>query len=283
VRSRSRLPTHVAAHGPPRATVGLLTGCVQHAFFSGVNAATARVLALEGCDVVIPRGQPCCGALSAHSGRDEEARRFARGLVTAFDHSGVDFVVATAAGCGSTMKEYATLLATEPGWAARAQHLARRTRELSELLVELGPRATRHPVALRVAYHDACHLVHGQGVRDQPRQLLRTIPGLELVELGEPDLCCGSAGVYNLLQPDPAAALGERTADRVAAAAPDLLVTANPGCQMQIAAAARQRGLHLPVVATATLLDACLRNDLSGIESVLQSTLQSVRRAVRNS
>jgi glycolate dehydrogenase iron-sulfur subunit len=259
VRRRPRLPARIAAVGPRRATVGLLTGCVQDVFYAQVNAATARVLAAEGCDVIVPRGQSCCGALSAHSGRPDEARRFARRVITTFAAAGVEAIVVNAAGCGSSMKEYAELLAGDPSFAGPASDIAARTRDLTEFLVALGPRATRQPVPLRVAYHDACHLSHAQRVREQPRALLRAIPSLELIELAEPDMCCGSAGVYNLLQPVAAGELGDRKATHVRDAAPDLLVTGNPGCMLQISAAMRRAGASIPVVATATLLDASIR------------------------
>jgi glycolate oxidase iron-sulfur subunit len=265
VGRRQRLARTIPARGVRRATVGLLTGCVQDVFFSDVNAATARILAAEGCDVIVPGAQSCCGALSAHSGRVEEACRYARELIATFERSDLDAVVVNAAGCGSAMKDYADLLRDDPDWADRARRFVDLTRDLSEFLVELGPRAPRHPVPLRVAYHDACHLSHAQGIRDQPRTLLRGIPGLRLVELAEPELCCGSAGVYNLLQPQAARDLGDRKAGNVLAARPDLLVTGNPGCLLQIAAAARRRGETLAVAATATLLDASLSNDWSAL------------------
>jgi glycolate oxidase iron-sulfur subunit len=258
VAAPPRLPPRVAARGPRRAVVGMLTGCVQGAFFPGVNAATARVLAMEGCDVVIPPGQGCCGALSIHSGRAEQAVRFARRTIRTFERAGVRTIVVNAAGCGSTMKEYAEVLADEPEWAARARAI--RTVDFAEFLAELGPAAPRHPLPLSVAYHDACHLAHAQGIRTQPRQLLRAIPGLELREIAESAICCGSAGTYNLFQPEAARELGDRKAERVRATGADLLVSANPGCTMQIAAAARRAGHGEPRVAhTAEVLDAALR------------------------
>ena len=258
--TRSRpLPERVAARGPRRATVGMLTGCAQGAFFPEVNAATARVLAMEGCEVLIPRRQGCCGALSVHSGREEEARRFARALVDTFDGAGVDRIVVNAAGCGSSMKEYADLLADDPAYAARAAAFAALVRDVSELLVELGPAAERHPLPMTVAYHDACHLANAQGVRAQPRELLRGIPGLELREIAEAELCCGSAGVWNLLNPGPAAELGDRKADNVLATGAELLVTANPGCLMQVAAGVRRRGGRVALAHTVQVLDASLR------------------------
>ncbi|WP_433478049.1 (Fe-S)-binding protein [Spirillospora sp. CA-142024] len=252
-----RLPERVAARGERRATVGMLTGCVQSEFFPGVNAATARVLALEGCDVVIPRNQGCCGALSMHSGREEEARAFARRTVETFE--GVDVIVVNSAGCGSAMKEYRALLADDPAWSERARALSAKTRDLAEYLVELGPRAERSPLPVTVAYHDACHLAHAQGVRLQPRALLAGIPELTVREIDEPDICCGSAGTYNLFQPEAAGELGDRKAVNVDATGAELLVAANPGCSMQIATALRRRGAGIAVAHTAQVLDASLR------------------------
>jgi glycolate oxidase iron-sulfur subunit len=253
-----KAPERVPAHGTRRATVGLLTGCVQSAFFPGVNAATSRVLAAEGCEVVIPRGQGCCGALSAHNGREDEAIAFARELIDTFEQSNVDAIVVNAAGCGSIMKEYAYLLRDDP-YAERAAALAAKVRDVSEILVELGPVAQRHPLPITVAYHDACHLGHAQGVRAQPRRLLADIPELDVHEIADPELCCGSAGVYNVLQPEAAQELGDRKAANVLATGAELLVTANPGCLMQVAAAVRRRGGELATAHTVEVLDASIR------------------------
>jgi glycolate oxidase iron-sulfur subunit len=252
-----RLPERVPARGERRAVVGMLTGCVQREFFPGVNAATARVLAMEGCDVVIPKGQGCCGALSLHAGRATEARAFAKRTIESF--ADVDVVVVNAAGCGSAMKDYGDVLADEPEWAERAREFSAKTRDLTEYLAELGPRATRHPLEMTVAYHDACHLAHAQGIRRQPRALLADIPGLEVREIADPEICCGSAGVYNLLQPEAAGELGDRKAANVSATGADLLVAANPGCSLQIATALRRRGEEIAVAHTAEVLDASIR------------------------
>jgi glycolate oxidase iron-sulfur subunit len=246
---RPRLPARVPAHGPRRAVVGMLTGCVQREFFPEVNGATARVLAAEGCEVVIPPEQGCCGALSLHSGRPAEARRFAERTAVVFDRAGVDAVVVNAAGCGSAMKEYADL---------GVDGLSGRVRDLSEWLVALGPVASRHALPVTVAYHDACHLAHAQGIRDAPRALLAGVPGLVVREIADPEICCGSAGVYNLLQPLAAAELGDRKAARVAATGAELLVSANPGCAMQITARLRRSGRALPVAHLAEVLDASI-------------------------
>jgi glycolate oxidase iron-sulfur subunit len=254
-----RLPDRVAARAPRRAVVGMLTGCVQSVFFPRVNAATARVLALEGCDVVIPRGQGCCGALSMHSGREAEAAALARRTIETFERAGVDTIVVNSAGCGSAMKEYERLLAGDPDWAGRAAALSGRVRDFSEFLAELGPAAPRHPLPVTAAYHDACHLGHAQRITRQPRDLLRAIPELTLVELPDAGTCCGSAGVYNLLQPQAASELGARKAQAVRDAGAPLLISANPGCSLQIAAALADRGEHIAVAHTAEILDASLR------------------------
>jgi len=254
-----RLPDRVAARGPRRAVVGMLTGCVQSVFYPRVNAATARVLALEGCDVIIPRGQGCCGALSMHAGREAEAVSFARRTIEAFERAGVDTIVVNSAGCGSAMKEYERLLSGDPDWAGRAAAMSGRVRDLSEFLAELGPVAPRHPLPVTAAYHDACHLGHAQRITRQPRELLRAIPELTLVELPDAGTCCGSAGVYNLLQPEAASELGARKAKAVLDAGAPLLISANPGCSLQIAAALADRGERIAVAHTAEILDASLR------------------------
>lgn len=252
----TRLPTRVAAQGTPRLRVGLLTGCVQSVFFSDVNQATARVLAADGCDVVIPREQACCGALSLHTGRETEAAARAKALIAAFEESDVDRVVVNAAGCGSSMKDYGRLLADDPDWSNRAAAFAERVVDVTELLDELGPRAPRHPLPCRVVYQDACHLAHAQGVWDAPRRLLDGIPGLERSEIADAELCCGSAGVYNLVEPEPAAELGRRKAGNIEAADPDVVVTANPGCSLQLR---RHLTGDVPVRHPVQLLDAAIR------------------------
>ena len=253
-----RLPERVAARGARRAVAGMLTGCVQSVFFPRVNEATARVLAAEGCDVIIPRSQGCCGALSLHAGRAAEAVKFAQRTIETFEAAGVDVIVVNSAGCGSAMKEYERLLADSPGWAARAAALSARVRDLAEFLDDLGPVAERHPVPLRAAYHDACHLGHAQRITAAPRALLRGIPELELVELRDAGVCCGSAGVYNLLQPEAARELGRRKADSVTASGASLLISANPGCTLQISASLASQGGTLRAAHTAEVLDASI-------------------------
>ena len=254
------LPERVPALGTRRAVVGMLTGCVQSVFFPRVNAATARVLAAEGCDVIIPRGQGCCGALSLHSGRETEASAFARRTIATFEQAGVDAVVVNSAGCGSAMKEYERLLGgADGGWAERAAEMSGKVRDLAEFLAELGPTAPRHPLPVTAAYHDACHLAHAQRITRQPRDLLRAIPGLNLVEVPDAGTCCGSAGVYNLLQPAAASELGARKAESVQSTGAPLLISANPGCSLQIASALAERGQSIAVAHTAEVLDASIR------------------------
>jgi glycolate dehydrogenase iron-sulfur subunit len=256
----SAVPARTPAAGTRRMTVGLLTGCVQRLVFGHVNEATIRVLAAEGCDVIAPPAQGCCGALTLHAGRLDEARAFARRTIQTFEQAGVERIVVNAAGCGSSMKEYERLLADDPHWAARAAALSHRVRDVHELLAELGaPRAPRHPLALRVAYHDACHLAHAQGIRQQPRDLLRSIPGVELLGFAEQELCCGSAGIYNLVEPEAAHDLGVRKVGHIAAVEPDVVATANPGCTLQIASTAAQLGRTLPVLHPIELIDASIR------------------------
>ena len=252
------LPARTPAKGVRRARVALVAGCVQRAFFPGVNAATIRVLSAEGCEVLVPRGQGCCGALSLHSGRPEEAKRFARALIVRFERQRVDAIIINAAGCGSTLKEYGELLADDPAWSARAHDFAAKVQDVNEYLATLEPRAVRLPLPLRVAYHDACHLAHAQRVRAQPRQLLRTIPELELLEIPDGEQCCGSAGTYNLFQPESAHEIGVRKVDNVQRVAPDLLASANPGCTLQMQSIFRERGVTLRAAHPIELLDAAI-------------------------
>ena len=241
------LPEHVPARGARRGRVALLTGCVQRHLYPRVNLDTARLLALAGWDVVIPRGQGCCGALDLHAGRLDEFRGRARRLAASLP-ADVDFVVTNAAGCGSAMKEYGHWLPD----AADVGRLAARTRDVSELLAEaelpLGA------VDVTATYHDACHLAHGQRLRGEPRALLARIPGLRVVDLAESELCCGSAGIYNLLEPEMADRLLDRKLDRIVETGARVVVTGNPGCLLQIAKGARARGLDLEILHPVELL-----------------------------
>ena len=250
------LPETVAARGPRRGRVAFLQGCVQRVFFGKVNEATLAVLAAEGWDVHAPRRPRCCGALQLHAGGDEAARERARETIGAFE--GYDAVVVNAAGCGSAMKDYPHLFRDDPAWHERAQAFAAKVRDVTELLAEHEPAATRHPVSMAVAYHDACHLAHAQGVRAQPRALLDAIPQLDVREPAEWEICCGSAGIYNLIKPEPAEELGRRKLHNLMATGAEAVVAANPGCALQIGAHARRLGHALPVYHPVELLHASI-------------------------
>jgi glycolate oxidase iron-sulfur subunit len=234
-------PEHLPGDGP---RVALVAGCVQSVLFGDVNAATARVLQAEGYDVHVPRRQGCCGALHAHGGRLEQGGARARELARAL--TGYDHVVTNAAGCGSHLKDRGL----------------ENVVDVSELLAG-PPRAERHSLPLRVALHDPCHLRHAQQLVDEPRSMVGSIPGLELLEPAGPELCCGSAGIYNVVQPQAAQELGRRTAARLLATEPDAVASANPGCLVQIGAALRGAGRPLPAFHPIELVDASIR----GLES----------------
>jgi glycolate oxidase iron-sulfur subunit len=229
------------AQGVRRARVGLMLGCVQREFLPEINAATARVLAAEGCEVVTPPGQGCCGALLMHAGQDHEAEALTRRMIADFEAARVDVIITNAGGCGSHLKQFSP-----------------KFKDISEFLMELGPRAERRPIDIRLAYHDSCHLQHAQKVRTQPRQLLAGIPGLKLEEISESALCCGSAGIYNLVQPQTADQLGDRKAGHIQALSPDAVATGNVGCILQLRAALQRLGQNSPVLHTIQILDASL-------------------------
>ena len=253
------VPEATPAVGAKRRRVGLLLGCVQREFFSQVNAATVRVLAAEGCEVVAPHAQTCCGALLVHAGEEAGAIDLARKIIEVFERANVETIVTNAAGCGSNVKEYAHLLRDVPEYAERARSFSAKCKDISEILAELEPRAPRHPLKLRVAFHDSCHLQHAQGVRLQPRALLASIPGIELVEIPEPAICCGSAGIYNLVQPDAAKSLGDRKAGLISHLDADVVSTGNPGCVLQLQSSFARQRQKTPVVHTIQILDASLR------------------------
>jgi glycolate oxidase iron-sulfur subunit len=262
-----KIPDLTGHVGEKRRRVGVLTGCVQRVFFSQVNAATVRVLAAEGCQVVAPK-QGCCGALSTHAGREEESLYFARKTIDTFEDLNLDNVVVNAAGCGSTMKEYGYLLRDDPEYAERAKAFSAKVRDVSEFLQELGPVAERNPLPVTVAYHDACHLAHAQGIRTQPRQTLKQIPGMDVKEIREAEICCGSAGIYNMVEPEPAAELGERKANNILKTGAQMIVTSNPGCMLQIQSSLKKMGRDgLPMAHPVEVLDASLRGEL--VETLL--------------
>lgn len=248
-----RTTTRTPAVGVTRLKVGFVTGCVQEVFFGDVNAATAEVLAVHGCEVIAPRAQGCCGALELHGGQEDAALRRARRLVDVFDPLELDAIVVTAAGCGSALKDYGRLLEDDPGYAQRAADFAGKVRDVTELLAGLDPQRPYGRLDLTVAYHDACHLAHAQGIRAEPRAVLSKVPGVSLRPLLDDGFCCGSAGVYNLLEPQAAAELGRRKAQALAATGADVVATTNPGCALQIG-----RELDRPVVHPVQLLARAL-------------------------
>jgi glycolate oxidase iron-sulfur subunit len=248
-RERARIAELTPAVGTRRGRVGLLEGCVVPELFGAVNAATVRVLARNGFEVVAPRDQGCCGALQAHAGDESFARDLARRNARAFAAAGVDCVVTNSAGCGAALRDAGSWL---PG---EGEALAARARDVSQLLDEAGLRPPPGRIEARVCYDDPCHLVHGQGVREAPRRLLAAIDGLTLVPHDDPVACCGAAGTYNLTHPEMSRAVLSRKLDSLAAADPDLIATGNPGCLMQLRAGAAERGLRARVLHPVELLD----------------------------
>jgi glycolate oxidase iron-sulfur subunit len=245
--------------GRPRTRVALVRGCVMQQFFASTNEATARVLAENGCEVVAPAAARCCGALHVHAGDRRAALALARKNIDEFMSLRPDYIVINAAGCGSTLKEYGHLLAGDPEYAERAVEFSRRVKDISELLVDLQFRAPKIGIRGKITYQDACHLLHAQRIRDQPRAVLRSIPGLELIEMRESDNCCGSAGIYNITQPETAMRLLDKKMVNVLATGAELLAAANPGCAIQLAAGVRRSGARIKVVHPIDLLDAAYR------------------------
>ena len=244
--SAPALPELIPARGKRRGRAGLVLGCVQRFVYPDVNRDTARLLSAAGYDVVVPPAQPCCGALHLHAGRLAEFRRLAAGVMTAFDRD-LDVIVTNAAGCGSALKEYGHWL-----HGGDAAAFAKTVRDISEVLIDSD--LEFHERRQTVTYHDACHLAHGQRIRREPRELLQRIPGLTLVDLLDSELCCGSAGVYNLLEPAIAAELGRKKVERIRETGAASVVTGNPGCLMQIAQHCRAQGLEIEVLHPVSLL-----------------------------
>lgn len=259
---RDTLPEVVPAAGEQRYRVGMLLGCVQRVFFSDVNAATARVLSANGCEVVIPREQGCCSALPAHQGEEHQAQALARQMIDIFERSEVDYVIINAAGCGHTLKEYGHILQDDPDYRDRAVAFSAKVRDVQEFLAEVGLTAPLHPLTegeLPMVFQDACHLIHGQKISLQPRQLLRQIPGVTLREPIDAALCCGSAGVYNMLQPQVAEELGQMKVKNLTATGARLIASPNPGCSLQIQKHLALQGHTMPLVHPMELLDASIR------------------------
>ncbi len=252
---RAPLPEVTPAEGARRIRVGLLTGCIQQVAFGPHNRATARVLARNGAEVIAPRTQACCGALHAHAGEHAAALALARRTIETFEAAGVEHVIVNTSGCGAHMKAYGALLAGDPVWRGRAARFAASVRDVCEFLALEPLRGPLHDVRRTVTYHDPCHVVHGQKIRAQPRALLAQIPGLRVVELPEADWCCGSAGTYNLTQPEMATRLQARKIAHVQATGADAVVTANPGCIIQIVQGLRAKGSRIEVLHIVELLD----------------------------
>ncbi len=247
--------------------VAVLTGCVQDVVFSSVNRATVDVLLANGCTVVTPRGQSCCGSLHAHNGDLESARVLARRQLDSIASDRLDAIITNAAGCGSHLKHYGRLLADDPKYAEKAKQWDRKVKDISQWLVEINfrlPKATGREASLKVTYHEACHLCHGQGISAQPRAILRAIPGVELVECKESTWCCGSAGIYNLAQPESAQWLLDRKTKHLNATGAAVIATGNPGCQLQIQKGLTQTGSAAAVEHPVVLLAEAYRREPSG-------------------
>jgi glycolate oxidase iron-sulfur subunit len=243
------------AAGVATARVAFFAGCIMPYTNAETQAATMRVLRRTGCDVTTPIEQVCCGALLVHNGDRDAARRLARRNIDVFEASGSDAIVVNAAGCGSTLKEYGELLAGDPAYAERAEQFAHRVKDVTELLAGRPFGDGLGALPMRVTYQDSCHLAHAQRVKDQPRRLLRSIPGLELVEMPNADRCCGSAGIYNIVQRDMSAKLLTSKMEEVQQVEPDAIVTANPGCMIQLETGVRREGMHAEVLHVIDLLD----------------------------
>lgn len=253
----------IPAVGTRRYRVGFLRGCVADVMFSRVNRDTIDVLTRNGCEVIIPREQTCCGALHVHNGMREEARELAKRNIDAFlddRHGPLDAIITNAAGCGSTLKEYHALLESDDDLAAKAKVFSGMMRDISEFLATIPLVPYSHEIDATVAYHDACHLAHGQKIREAPRTLLRAIPGMTVVDLNDAEMCCGSAGIYNIVQPDIAGQLQERKIAFIRATGARIVAAANPGCVLQIAAGARDAGLDIAVVHPIELIARAYRS-----------------------
>ena len=259
---QDNLPTIIPAQGEKRYRVGMILGCVQRLFFSPVNEATVRVLTANGCEVVIPKSQGCCAALPEHQGQTEQAQSLARQMIDSFADTEVDAVIINAAGCGHTLKEYGHILQDDAEYQEKAQEFASKVKDVQEFLATVGLTAKLLPITeetLTLVYQDACHLLHGQKISVQPRQLLKQIPQVKLVEPIDAALCCGSAGVYNMLQPEVAEELGNQKVQNLLNTGADLIASANPGCTLQINKHLEMQGKKIDVIHPIELLDYAIR------------------------
>lgn len=246
---------HWPAVGERRGSVALLAGCIMSTAYAEIHRATARVLAINGWDVVVAPEQGCCGALAIHAGDFDAGRKMARKNIDAFENPEFDAIISNSAGCGAQMKEYDHLLQDDPAYAESSKRLVTRMRDATEFLIETGLRETPGPLDITVTYQEPCHLAHAQRITKQPRELLAAIPGLSLIEMPESSLCCGSAGIYNILQPDMSASLLDRKLRNAGSTGAATIVSANPGCMLQLEAGLRERGWDVEVVHIMTLLD----------------------------
>ncbi|MDB9510294.1 (Fe-S)-binding protein [Kamptonema animale CS-326] len=259
---RDNLPTIIPAQGEKRYRVGMILGCVQRLFFSPINEATVRVLTANGCEVVIPKSQGCCAALPEHQGQTEQAKTLARQMIDSFEGTGIDAVIINAAGCGHTLKEYGHILADDAEYQEKAQTFASKVKDVQEFLANVGLTAKLSPLIdgeLKIVYQDACHLLHGQKISLQPRQLLQQIPGVKLKEPLDAALCCGSAGVYNMLQPEIADELGQQKVENLLNSGAELITSANPGCSLQIKKHLELQGKQITLMHPIELLDYSIR------------------------
>jgi len=255
-------PTEIPAQTEKCYRVGVILGCVQRLFFSPVNEATVRVLTANGCEVVIPKSQGCCAALPAHQGQEAQAQALARQMIDSFAETEVDFIIINAAGCGHTLKEYHHILADDPVYAEKAKAFVAKVRDVQEFLMEVGFTAPLSAIAdenLTIVYQDACHLLHGQKISLQPRQLLAKIPNITLKEPVDAALCCGSAGVYNMLQPEIAEELGQQKVTNLLNTGAALIASSNPGCSLQIQKHLSQQNKSIPLFHPIQLLDFAMR------------------------
>ncbi|WP_204154047.1 heterodisulfide reductase-related iron-sulfur binding cluster [Leptolyngbya sp. CCY15150] len=256
------IPEVIPAQGDTRYRVGMILGCVQRLFFSDVNESTARVLSANGCEVVVPKMQGCCAALPHHQGQEEAARDLARRMIDSFEDTGVDAIIINAAGCGHTLKEYGHLLKDDPEYRERAIAFSQKVKDVQEFLVDIGltaPLSPLSPEPLTIVYQDACHLLHGQKISAPPRQLLLSIPGVTLREPVDAALCCGSAGVYNMLQPEIAEELGQQKVENLINTGAQLIASSNPGCSLQIQKHLEHQGIAMPLFHPIRLLDYAIR------------------------
>jgi glycolate oxidase iron-sulfur subunit len=258
---QDNLPDTVPAQGEKRYRVGMILGCVQRVFFSNVNEATARVLSANGCEVVIPKSQGCCSALPAHQGETEQAQALARQMIDSFADTDVDYIIINAAGCGHTLKDYGHILQDDPDYRDKAVAFSQKVRDIQEFLVEVGLTAKLSAITeqpLKLVYQDACHLRHGQGITQPPRQLLKQIPNVSVYDPIDAELCCGSAGVYNMLQPNVANELGQMKVTNLMNTGASLIASSNPGCDLQIQKHLAHQGKTVPLMHPVELLDRAI-------------------------